>query len=173
MSYPSTFIPGQFENPANPAIHEATTGKEILMDTDGRIDYFVSAFGTGGTITGVARALKEENPAIQVIGVEPQESPVVSKGVAGAHGIQGIGAGFVPKNLDLKMVDQVVTVSTAQAFAAAREVGKTDGLLVGISSGAAIAAAAQLACQEENQDKLIVALLPDGGERYLSCGLYE
>ena len=170
---PNSFIPQQFKNPANPAIHTATTAKEILMDTDGQIELFVATFGTGGTVSGVGRALKQANPAVRVVAVEPAESPLVTEGRCGPHGIQGIGANFVPENLDLDVIDEVLTVTTRDAYAACRAVGKQDGLLVGISSGAAIQAAAVLARRPENAGKLITALLPDTGERYLSSGLYE
>lgn len=170
---PNSFIPQQFENPANPAIHAASTAKEILLDTDGRVDIFVAAFGTGGTISGVGKALKQSNPDIRIIAVEPTESPLVTEGHAGKHGIQGIGANFVPANFDASTVDEVVTVATEDARATCREVGKSDGLLVGFSSGAAICAATRIAARPENAGKLIVALLPDSGERYLSAGLYE
>lgn len=169
----SAFIPQQFENPANPAVHERTTAQEILRDTDGALDYFVSAFGTGGTVSGTGRALKAALPQVKVIGVEPAESPLVSAGVTGKHGIQGIGANFIPQNLDRSVIDEIMTVTTADAITAARAVGKSDGLLVGISSGAAIHAATELAMLEENAGKRIVVILPDGGERYLSGGLYE
>ena len=170
---PSAFIPQQFENPANPAIHEATTAKEILRDTDGRIDILVATFGTGGTVSGVGRALKRHNPDIRVVGVEPAESPLVSEGRAGPHGIQGIGANLVPANLDRSVLDEIATVTTGEAFEACRAVAKQDGLLVGVSSGAAIAAAAKIAAREENAGRLIVAVCPDTGERDLSAGLYE
>ena len=170
---PSAFIPQQFENPANPAIHEATTAKEILRDTDGRIDILVATFGTGGTVSGVGRALKRHNPDIRVVGVEPAESPLVSEGRAGPHGIQGIGANLVPANLDRSVLDEIATVTTGEAFEACRAVARQDGLLVGVSSGAAIAAAARIAAREENVGRLIVAVCPDTGERYLSSGLYE
>lgn len=170
---PGAYIPMQFENPANPAIHAATTAKEILMDTDGRIDIFVATFGTGGTVSGVAKALKQSNPEIRVVAVEPAESPLVSAGKSGPHGIQGIGANFVPGNLNKEILDEIVTVSTQDAITASREVAKSDGLLVGVSSGAAIHAAACIAKQPGNENKLIVTLLPDTGERYLSSGLYE
>ncbi|GKH46179.1 cysteine synthase A [uncultured Anaerotruncus sp.] len=170
---PSAFIPQQFENPANPAIHEATTAKEILRDTDGRIDILVATFGTGGTVSGVGRALKRHNPDIRVVGVEPAESPLVSEGRAGPHGIQGIGANLVPANLDRSVLDEIATVTTGEAFEACRAVARQDGLLVGVSSGAAIAAAAKIAAREENVGRLIVAVCPDTGERYLSSGLYE
>ncbi len=170
---PSAFIPQQFENPANPAIHEATTAKEILRDTDGRIDILVATFGTGGTVSGVGRALKRHNPDIRVVGVEPAESPLVSEGRAGPHGIQGIGANLVPANLDRSVLDEIATVTTGEAFEACRAVARQDGLLVGVSSGAAIAAAAKIAAREGNAGRLIVAVCPDTGERYLSSGLYE
>ena len=170
---PSAFIPQQFENPANPAIHEATTAKEILRDTDGRIDILVATFGTGGTVSGVGRALKRHNPDIRVVGVEPAESPLVSEGRAGPHGIQGIGANLVPANLDRSVLDEIATVTTGEAFEACRAVARQDGLLVGVSSGAAIAAAAKIAAREEHAGRLIVAVCPDTGERYLSSGLYE
>ena len=170
---PSAFIPQQFENPANPAIHEATTAKEILRVTDGRIDILVATFGTGGTVSGVGRALKRHNPDIRVVGVEPAESPLVSEGRAGPHGIQGIGANLVPANLDRSVLDEIATVTTGEAFEACRAVARQDGLLVGVSSGAAIAAAAKIAAREENVGRLIVAVCPDTGERYLSSGLYE
>lgn len=172
-AHPGAFMPRQFENPANPAIHEATTAREILRDTDGRVDLFVASFGTGGTVSGVGRALKAANPAIRVIGVEPAESPLVTEGRAGKHGIQGIGANFVPENLDRSVIDEIVTVATQDAIEASRRAARESGLLVGVSSGAAIAAARRLAQRPENAGKLIVALCPDGGERYLSTGLYE
>lgn len=170
---PGAFIPQQFENPANPRAHESSTAKEILADTDGKLDILVSAFGTGGTVSGTGRALKKANPNIKVIGVEPAESPVVTEGKSGPHGIQGIGANFVPRNLDLEAIDEILTVTTADAKAVCREVAKLDGLLVGISSGAAIAVATRVAQRQENAGKLIVAICPDTGERYLSMGLYE
>ena len=172
-AHPGAFMPRQFENPANPAIHEATTAREILRDTDGRVDLFVASFGTGGTVSGVGRALKAANPAIRVIGVEPAESPLVTEGRAGQHGIQGIGANFVPENLDRSVIDEIVTVATQDAIEASRRAARDSGLLVGVSSGAAIAAARRLAQRPENAGKLIVALCPDGGERYLSTGLYQ
>ena len=172
-AHPGAFMPRQFENPANPALHEATTAREILRDTDGRVDLFVASFGTGGTVSGVGRALKAANPAIRVIGVEPAESPLVTEGRAGKHGIQGIGANFVPENLDRSVIDEIVTVATQDAIEASRRAARDSGLLVGVSSGAAIAAARRLAQRPENAGKLIVALCPDGGERYLSTGLYE
>ena len=172
-AHPGAFMPRQFENPAYPAIHEATTAREILRDTDGRVDLFVASFGTGGTVSGVGRALKAANPAIRVIGVEPAESPLVTEGRAGKHGIQGIGANFVPENLDRSVIDEIVTVATQDAIEASRRAARDSGLLVGVSSGAAIAAARRLAQRPENAGKLIVALCPDGGERYLSTGLYQ
>lgn len=172
-AHPGAFMPRQFENPANPAIHEATTAREILRDTDGRVDLFVASFGTGGTVSGVGRALKAANPAIRVIGVEPAESPLVTEGRAGKHGIQGIGANFVPENLDRSVIDEIVTVATQDAIEASRRAARDSGLLVGVSSGAAISAARRLAQRPENAGKLIVALCPDGGERYLSTGLYQ
>ena len=172
-AHPGAFMPRQFENPANPAIHAATTAREILRDTDGRVDLFVASFGTGGTVSGVGRALKAANPAIRVIGVEPAESPLVTEGRAGKHGIQGIGANFVPENLDRSVIDEIVTVATQDAIEASRRAARDSGLLVGVSSGAAIAAARRLAQRPENAGKLIVALCPDGGERYLSTGLYQ
>lgn len=170
---PNSWIPGQFVNPANARAHYETTGPELWRDTDGKIDLFVAGVGTGGTITGVGRYLKEQNPAIKIVGVEPADSPVLSKGVAGAHQLQGIGAGFVPDILDRKVMDEIITVSTDEAFAAARLIGKAEGVLVGISSGAALHAAMQLAKREENLSKRIVALLPDTGDRYLSTPLFS
>ena len=172
-AHPGVFLPRKFSNPANPAIHVATTAREILRDTDGRVDLFVASFGTGGTVSGVGRALKAANPAIRVIGVEPAESPLVTEGRAGKHGIQGIGANFVPENLDRSVIDEIVTVATQDAIEASRRAARDSGLLVGVSSGAAIAAARRLAQRPENAGKLIVALCPDGGERYLSTGLYQ
>ena len=172
-AHPGAFMPRQFETPANPALHEATPAREILRDTDGRVDLFVASFGTGGTVSGVGRALKAANPAIRVIGVEPAESPLVTEGRAGKHGIQGIGANFVPENLDRSVIDEIVTVATQDAIEASRRAARDSGLLVGVSSGAAIAAARRLAQRPENAGKLIVALCPDGGERYLSTGLYQ
>ena len=169
---PNSFIAGQFVNPANAMAHYGTTGPEIWEDTDGEVDIFVSAAGTGGTVTGTGRYLKEKNENIQVVAVEPEESPVLSGGCAGSHGIQGIGAGFVPEVLDTTVYDKVVTVKTEEAYDAARKLGKTEGLLVGISSGAALAATVKLAELPENKGKKIVVILPDTGERYLSCGLF-
>ena len=171
--YPDSFIPGQFVNPANPAAHEATTGPEIWADTDGSIDIFVAGAGTGGTVTGCGRFLKQQNPDIQIIAAEPADSPVLSGGKAGKHGIQGIGAGFVPEILDMSVIDEVVTVKDADAFAAARMIARTEAILTGISSGAALHAAISLAKRPENAGKTIVVLLPDSGERYLSTSLYE
>ena len=171
--HPGSFIPGQFVNSANPAAHEATTGPEIWADTDGSIDIFVAGAGTGGTVTGCGRFLKQQNPDIRIIAAEPAGSPVLSGGKAGKHGIQGIGAGFVPEILDMSVIDEVVTVKDADAFAAARMIAKTEAILVGISSGAALHAAITVAKRPENAGKTIVVLLPDSGERYLSTSLYE
>jgi len=169
---PNAFIPGQFVNPANPVVHKATTGPEIWADTDGKVDLFVAGVGTGGTITGVGEYLKERNPAVKVVAVEPAGSPVLSKGMAGAHKIQGIGAGFVPDVLNTAVYDEIVTVENEDAFAAGKKVGRAEGVLVGISSGAAVWAAIQLAKRPENKGKTIVALLPDTGDRYLSTPLF-
>ena len=170
--HPGAIIPQQFENPANPAIHERTTAEEIWQDTDGVVDYFVAGVGTGGTLSGTTKGLKKHNPLLKAIGVEPAGSPVLSGGTPGPHKIQGIGAGFVPKNFDASVVDQVIPVQDNEAIRASRLLAKHEGLLVGISAGAAIHAAIKLAKKEENKGKTIVALLPDTGERYLSTVLY-
>ena len=169
---PNSFIPGQFVNPANPAAHRATTGPEIWEDTDGQVDIFVAGVGTGGTVTGVGEYLKSRNPAVRVVAVEPAASPVLSQGTAGSHKIQGIGAGFVPDVLNTAVYDEVITVENDDAFAAGKQVGEKEGVLVGISSGAAVWAAIQLAKRPENKGKTIVALLPDTGDRYLSTPLF-
>ena len=169
---PDSFIPGQFVNPANPAAHRAATGPEIWADTDGQVDIFVAGVGTGGTITGVGQYLKERNPAVKVVAVEPKDSPVLSEGRSGSHKIQGIGAGFVPEALDTAVYDEIIPVSNEDAFAAGRLVGRKEGVLVGISSGAALHAAIELAKRPENAGKTIVALLPDTGDRYLSTPLF-
>ena len=169
---PNSFIPGQFVNPANPAAHRASTGPEIWDDTDGKVDIFVAGVGTGGTVTGVGEYLKSQNPAVRVVAVEPASSPVLSKGAAGAHKIQGIGAGFVPDVLNTAVYDEIIPVENEDAFAAGKLVGRAEGVLVGISSGAAVWAAIQLAKRPENQGKTIVALLPDTGDRYLSTPLF-
>ena len=170
---PNSFIPGQFVNPANPKAHIATTGPEIWDDTDGKVDIFVAGVGTGGTVTGVGEFLKEQNPEIKVVAVEPATSPVLSKGQAGPHKIQGIGAGFVPDVLDTRVYDEIIPVENDDAFATGRAVGHKEGVLVGISSGAAVWAALQLAKRPENEGKTIVALLADTGERYLSTALFQ
>lgn len=170
---PGSFIPAQFDNPDNCAAHYKTTGPEIWEDTDGTVDIFVAGIGTGGTITGTGRFLKEMNPNVKIVAVEPADSPLLSQGRAGAHDLQGIGANFVPKILDTDIYDEIITVTTEQAYAAARLTVKTQGILIGISSGAALHAAAELAKRPENSGKRIVVLLPDGGERYLSTSLFE
>lgn len=170
---PNSFIPGQFVNPANPEIHRKTTGPEIWNDTDGNVDILVAGIGTGGTITGVGEYLKSKNKNIQVVAVEPYDSPVLSQGKSGSHGIQGIGAGFVPEVLSTKIYDEIIAVKTEEAFTAARSMAKTEGVLVGISSGAALYAATEIAKRAENIGKTIVVILPDTGERYLSTMLFE
>ena len=167
-----SFIPGQFINPANPAIHKATTGPEIWQDTDGTVDILVAGVGTGGTLTGIGQYLKEQNPEVKLVAVEPSDSPVLSEGRAGSHKIQGIGAGFVPDVLDTTLYDEVLTVESDDAFAIGREIGREEGVLVGISSGAAVWAALELAKRPENEGKTIVAILPDTGERYLSTPMF-
>lgn len=169
---PGSFIPGQFVNPANPAAHKATTGPEIWEDTDGQVDMFVAGAGTGGTVTGVGEYLKEKNPRVQVVAVEPANSAVLSGGAPGSHGLQGIGAGFVPDVLNVDVIDRVIPVTEEQAYEASRRMGRLEGVLVGISSGAALWAAVELARQPENKGKNIVVLLPDAGDRYLSTALY-
>ena len=170
---PDSFIPAQFDNPANCNAHYKTTGPEIWNDTDGKVDIFVAGIGTGGTITGTGRYLKEKNPQIKIIGIEPADSPFLSEGKAGAHGLQGIGAGFAPSILDTKIYDEIITVTTEEAYSAARLTVKTEGVLIGISSGAALHAATIVASRPENKGKNIVVLLPDGGERYLSTPIFE
>ncbi|MDU6011615.1 MAG: cysteine synthase A [Slackia sp.] len=169
---PNSFLAGQFVNPANPAVHKATTGPEIWADTDGAVDIFVAGVGTGGTVAGTGAYLKEQNPAVKVVAVEPASSPVLSEGTSGSHKIQGIGAGFVPDVLDTSVYDEVVKVENDDAFETGREIGRLEGVLVGISSGAAVWAAVELAKRSENEGKTIVALLPDTGERYLSTPLF-
>jgi cysteine synthase A len=172
-SIEDSFIPGQFVNPANPAIHKATTGPEIWQDTEGKVDIFIAGIGTGGTISGVGEYLKERNAEIKIVAVEPTDSPILSKGVAGAHRIQGIGAGFIPQTLNTSIYDEIITVNNEDAFDTGRELARTEGLLVGISSGAAVWAATQLAKRAENAGKNIVVILPDTGERYLSTPLFQ
>ena len=169
----NSFIPGQFENPANPTAHYKTTGPEIYEQTEGKVDILVAGVGTGGTISGIGKYLKEKNPEVKVVAVEPASSPVLSTGKGGAHKIQGIGAGFVPETLDTKIYDEIITVENEDAFAIGKEMAKTEGILVGISSGAALYAAKELAKKEENAGKTIVVLLPDGGDRYLSTPLIQ
>ena len=172
-SLPDAFLAGQFVNPANPAAHKATTGPEIWEDTDGKVDIFVAGVGTGGTLSGVGVYLKEKNPAVKIVAVEPADSPVLSQGKSGPHKIQGIGAGFVPDTLDTRIYDEIITVTTQEAFAAGKAMAQKEGMLVGISSGAAVHAAAVLAKRPENKGKTIVALLPDTGERYLSTPMFD
>jgi cysteine synthase len=173
VEIPNSYIPQQFENPSNPAIHKATTALEIWRDTDGEVDIFVAGVGTGGTVSGVGEVLKQKNPGVKIVAVEPKESPVLSGGTKGPHKIQGIGAGFVPANFNRDVVDEIITISNEEAFTTARKLAKVEGLLVGISSGAAVFAATQLALRPENKEKKIVVLLPDNGERYLSTPLFE
>ncbi len=170
---PGAFVPGQFDNPANPQAHYETTGPEIYEDTDGKVDIFVAGIGTGGTITGVGRYLREKNPHVQIIGVEPASSPLLTEGRAGSHGLQGIGANFVPSILDTKLYNEIITVTEEAAYAAGREVAQKEGLLVGISAGAAIHAALEVAKRPENKGKNIVVLLPDTGDRYLSTPMFQ
>ena len=170
---PGSFIPGQFDNPANPQAHYDATGPEIWNDTDGEVDIFVGGVGTGGTITGVGRYLKERKPDAKVVAVEPAASPLLSKGVAGPHGIQGIGANFVPSVLERNVIDEIITVTDEEAMAAGRSMGRREGVLIGISGGACLHAAIEVAKREENAGKTIVALMPDSGDRYLSTDLYK
>lgn len=170
---PNSFIPGQFDNPSNPAAHYDTTGPEIWEDTDGKVDIFVAGIGTGGTLTGVGRYLREKNPAVKIIGVEPATSPLLTKGVAGPHGLQGIGANFVPSILDTALYDEVLTVTDEEAYETGRALAQTEGVLAGISAGAAVFAAAEVAKRPENAGKTIVVLLPDTGDRYLSTPMFQ
>ena len=170
---PNSFIPSQFDNPDNPESHMLTTGKEIWDDTEGEVDIFIACIGTGGTVSGTGKYLKSQNDSIKVIGVEPFDSPLITKGTAGPHGIQGIGANFIPDNLDMSVIDEVLTVKTEDAFRMSKAFAKSEGLLVGISSGAALMAAKEIASRQENEGKKIVVLLPDSGERYMSVNLFE
>ena len=170
---PNSFIPSQFDNPDNPESHVLTTGREIWDDTEGQVDIFVACIGTGGTVSGTGKYLKSKNPDIKVIGVEPYDSPLITKGTAGPHGIQGIGANFIPDNLDMSVIDEVLTVKTEDAFRMSKAFAKSEGLLVGISSGAALMAAKEIAGRPENEGKKIVVILPDSGERYMSVNLFE
>lgn len=170
---PNSFIPGQFDNPSNPAAHYSSTGPEIYADTEGKVDIFVAGIGTGGTITGTGRYLKEKNPGVKIVGVEPASSPLLTKGIAGPHGLQGIGANFVPSILDRSVIDEILTVTDEQAYETGRELARTEGLLAGISAGAAVFAAAELAKRPENAGKNIVVLLPDTGDRYLSTEMFQ
>ncbi len=172
-SLPSAFIPSQFSNPSNPKAHKLTTGPEIWRDTEGKVDIFVAGIGTGGTVSGIGEYLKSQNPSVQIIGVEPSSSPLITKGKAGAHGLQGIGANFVPENLKSEFVDRVITVSEADSYAAAKELARLEGILCGITSGSALHVASELALIPENRGKTIVALLPDTGARYLSTPLFD
>ena len=170
---PGSIIAGQFTNPANPEAHYKTTGPEIWEDTEGNVDIFVAGIGTGGTITGTGKYLREKNPKVRIIGAEPADSPLITRGVSGPHGIQGIGANFIPEILDLKLIDEVVTVTTEDSYAAGRRMGREEGILCGISSGCALHVALELAKKEENQGKTIVVILPDSGERYLTTPMYQ